>query len=257
MIDRYDLDGSIKGKGQVERIDPNSVPKGILSIHQVRYEFAKSFCVDKMVLDLACGAGYGTSLLSSVASRVVGVDIDHLAIDFAKEHYAKSNVEFQLANALSLPFPEASFDTIVSFETIEHLPDIPAYLREVSRVLRPNGIYIVSTPKVRRTTMRPRNPHHAIEYCDKDFLLLLRQYFPQVELYGQSRVQSQLHIWLQRLDFFHLRRWIPKSVRYGVVQAAGSVPYEEMSLSDQKIDKNMTHAHDMIAVCKLADIHAE
>lgn len=246
-----DLDGSVKGCGHAERIDPVAVVPGILSLHRIRYEFAKPFCAGKEVLDIACGAGYGTKALAGVARRVVGVDVDDTAIRFAGRHDGGAGGHYFVGDAMALPFADGSFDVVVSFETIEHLPNIPRYLAEIRRVLRPHGVYLVSTPRVRTTTYRPRNPHHTVEYAPRDFEALLTRYFGSIELYGQVRVQSASHYWLQRLDVFRLRRFVPSRLRYRLDRKLATVPFEEMDVTDQKIVKGDLHrASDMVGVCR-------
>jgi SAM-dependent methyltransferase len=246
----FDLEGRRRGNGQVERINPKGVPQGILSLHKVRYEFAKQYCGGKAVLDMACGAGYGAALLAEVAESVVGADINEKTVNYARCSYRRDNLAYRVEDAQGLSFESASFDTVVSFETIEHLSDIPRYLNEVQRVLRPGGIYIVSTPKAPRTTTRPKNPHHTVEFSAGDFRALLRKYFHVVELHGQVRVQGRVHYWLQKLDVVGLRHYIPTELRRTIDRTLGTVPFEDMRLSDQKIVReDLKRAHDMIAVC--------
>ena len=239
--------------GIVERINPLAVPAGIMSIHIVRYEFAAPFCAGLSTLDVACGAGYGSSYLAERASFVVGGDADQGAIEFARSNYSAPNLRFDMMNALEMPFRDASFDRVVSFETIEHLSDIERFLREVTRVLARDGLFIVSTPLVPVTDLRPRNPHHTIEYSATDFRVLLGRFFTSVELYGQSRVQTDAHRWLQRLDVLGIRHAVPSFLRKRATRALGTVPYEDMGTGSQRIKLNdLDGAHDMIAVCTRA-----
>ena len=245
-----DLEGRRRGNGQVERINPGGVPQGILSLHKVRYEFAKKYCAGKSVLDVACGAGYGSALLAEVAASVIGADIDEETVNYARSSYRRDNLAYRVEDAQALSFESASFDSVVSFETIEHLSDIPRYLNEVQRVLKLGGMYVVSTPKVRRTTKKPKNPHHTVEYSAEDFRALLREYFHVVELHGQVRVQGRVHYWLQKLDVVGLRHYIPSELRWTIDRKLGTAPFEEMELADQKIVReDLKRAHDMIAVC--------
>lgn len=245
---RIDIEG--REGNQVVRIDPDSAPSGIQAIHRIRYEFAKEYCDGKRILDVACGAGYGSAMLAETASEVLGADLDEGAITFARESYVANNLDFRVIDAQCMQLLDASFDTVVSFETIEHLSDIDAYLQEVARVLVPGGVFVVSTPCVKRTTRQPRNLHHMIEFSAKDFEGLLKRYFWDVELFGQIREQGILHRWLQRLDVLRLRRLIPTSLRKRADHALGTVPFEDMTTEQQKIVKGkLRGAHDMIAVC--------
>jgi 2-polyprenyl-3-methyl-5-hydroxy-6-metoxy-1,4-benzoquinol methylase len=123
-----DLKRREEDDGHAERIHPEDVPRGILSLHQIRYEFAKPCCVSKNVLDVACGMGYGAYLLAEAARQVTGIDFDQATIEYAHRYYKRSNLAYLVGDAMALPFPKASYDTVVSFETLEHLSDIPLFL---------------------------------------------------------------------------------------------------------------------------------
>ena len=192
-----------------ERILPHETEPGILAYHRKRYEFALPLCRAQEVLDAGCGAGYGTVLLGSTARRVVGVDRDEASIAYARDRYTRDNVSFQLGDLLALDFADDAFDVVCAFEVIEHLPDPERHLAEAARVLRPAGVYLVSTPRAVRTTRAPDNPHHEVEYSHDDFEQLLRSRFAEVELYGQARRQTARHRLMQRVDVLGLRRRLP------------------------------------------------
>ena len=173
-----------------ERIVPDETEPGIVALHLKRYEFAAPWCRDREVLDAGCGVGYGSAFLAGHARRVVGVDRDEEAIAYARRRYARPNVEFRVGDLLDLDLADGSFDVVCSFETIEHLDDVEGFLGEVVRVLRPEGVFLVSTPRVDETTASPENPFHRIELSPGDFEALLRRSFREVELYGQRRLQT-------------------------------------------------------------------
>lgn len=240
--------------GHSERIDPEGVPVGILSVHRVRYDFAAPLCADRTVLDVACGAGYGSDIVGHCARTVTGVDIEPLAVDYARRRYGGAKVRFVAGDAAMLAFADASFEAVVCFETIEHVPDGERFLREVCRVLAPGGTFVVSTPRVLRTNLRPANPHHVIEYAVEDFRALLCRYFTGVEVYGQVRVQSGMHFWLQKLDVLGLRHRVPARLRRAVDRGLGTVPFEDMASSDQRIvTGSLSRASVVIAICRRGD----
>lgn len=168
--------------------------------HLARYRYAMQFVKGKRVLDLACGSGYGSNmLLEAGAASVVGIDISPEAIERARAQYSTSNLEYQVGNAEDLAGVQtASFDTVVSFETIEHLPHDRKYLDEVKRVLKKGGEYIVSTPDPRpgpikqRVTGKPDNPFHVREYTLGQLVRLLNENFQVREIMGQNFVNPWL-----------------------------------------------------------------
>ena len=245
---RLDLEGA------TERIDPERTPVGILSIHLKRYQFALPYCKGKTVLDAACGVGYGSAYLVPVALQVTGLDIDPVAIQYAQNHYKNNKLNFEIADVTQTRIFDSHFDTICSFETIEHLSDIPAYLQEITRLLKPDGVYIVSTPQVPKTDRNPGNPYHTIEFSRDDFKSLLKQYFNRIEIYGQRRKQSELHYWIIKLlDLAGLRSSLSRlnKLRQSVNQTLKTTSFEEMSLEDILITQDkIDRATEIIAICQ-------
>jgi ubiquinone/menaquinone biosynthesis C-methylase UbiE len=110
--------------------------------HYRRYFFAQRFCKGKNVLDIACGAGYGAKILSEVAEKVVGVDRDRNAINYALKHYKAQNLSFVCASVEGFKIDEGKYDVIVCFETLEHLDDDKAFIDS----LPVNTLVIFSVP---------------------------------------------------------------------------------------------------------------
>jgi SAM-dependent methyltransferase len=232
-----------------ERIVPDATSPGIVALHLKRYEFALAWCADRTVLDAGCGVGYGTAHLGQIAASVVGVDQDEGAIAYARERYARPNVEFRVGNLLDLDLPDASFDVVCSFETIEHVADADALLVELTRVLRPAGVFLVSTPRVDETTASPENPFHHVELSPDDFEALLRRFFREVELYGQRRLQTGRHRLVQRLDVLGLRRRLPPSRR--AARLLGTAPMAEVTTEGVVIERGrLDRASELVAVCR-------
>jgi SAM-dependent methyltransferase len=156
--------------------------------HWHRYHFAANFVAGAEVLDVACGAGYGSALLARQAKHVVGADIAPEAIAHARASYATiANLEFRQADCAALPFADASFDAVVSFETIEHIQAQETFLDEVSRVLRPDGLFVLSSPnKVEYSERRAfTNPYHTRELYRHELAGLLAPRYAHTRWFGQ------------------------------------------------------------------------
>jgi len=120
--------------------------------HWHRYAFARHFVAGRRVLDAACGEGYGTAYLSDIAAAVVGLDLDGATIVHASARYASCpRARFVQSSCTTLPFADACFDVVVSFETVEHLEaaDQVRMLAEFARVLTPSGLLVISSPNKR------------------------------------------------------------------------------------------------------------
>jgi SAM-dependent methyltransferase len=160
--------------------------------HWHRYAFARRWVEGKRVLDVACGEGYGSALLSQVAAHVVGVDIAEDTIAHARAAYAtRPHLRFDQGSAAALPLPDASVDVVVSFETIEHLagPDQPRMLAEIARVLTADGVLVLSAPNpVEYSQARNyRNPFHLHEPARDELGALPAPLFPRCHWYTQRR----------------------------------------------------------------------
>jgi len=155
--------------------------------HYHRYLFARGFCRDRDVLDVACGEGYGPAQLAQVARHVVGVEYAGATVRNAAANFPRPNLCFVQADARSLPLSDASVDVATSFETIEHFDRQEDFVTEVRRVLRPDGCFIVSTPDrdVYSPPGSPANPFHVREFDRGEFLDLLHRHFRYVSLIRQ------------------------------------------------------------------------
>ena len=170
-----------------ERFIPGT-PGEIWYEHWHRYHFAASIVAGLEALDVACGEGYGAALLASRAAHVVGADISPEAIAHARRSYAGiSNLEFREADCAALPFADASFDAVVTFETIEHIAPQAAFLSEIRRVLRPEGLLILSCPnRVEYTDKRGAiNEFHVRELYRDELSALIEARFAHIEWFGQ------------------------------------------------------------------------
>lgn len=200
------------------------------------------------LLEIGCGEGRGIDLLAPLATS-------YSAIDKIAEIEAKIKSKFPAAKFYNMNVPpfsgiaDASFDTIVSFQVIEHIENDEGFLQEIHRVLKPGGKAILSTPNM--TMSLTRNPWHVREYTAEQFKALCGRFFRNVEakgITGSERVwnyyeQNKVSVSkYKRLDIFNLEQRLPASVL--------RIPYDILN----RINRNKLHtAHTGL----VADINQE
>ena len=169
-----------------ERMVPEASDISTYWEHIYRYRFAARFARGKRVLDVACGEGYGSAaLLKAGASSLVGVDVSAESCDHARRKYG---IDARVGDARNLPLPDGSIDLIVSFETIEHVPNPEQFLSECARVLAPGGMIVISTPNrsvYRQSMSGELNPFHCAEMDLREFEAILRPRFHRLSIYTQ------------------------------------------------------------------------
>lgn len=173
-----------------ERFIPESVADNELRIeHLQRYLTIKDLVKDKIVIDAACGEGYGTNIIAELAKKVYGIDISKEAIEHARKTYAKSEIEFIESSITSIPFEDNSIDVFISFETIEHVDEISQekFISEIKRVLKEDGVLVISTPnkEIYSDLYEYINEFHVKEFYKNEFEKLIEKYFKFINLYSQ------------------------------------------------------------------------
>ncbi|NLU60980.1 class I SAM-dependent methyltransferase [Rhodococcus sp. HNM0563] len=151
--------------------------------HEVVYRDLLPRCAGRTVLEAGAGEGYGADMIADVATRVIGLDYDESAVAHIRARYPR--VDIRQGNLADLPLDDASVDTIVNFQVIEHLWDQDQFLRECHRVLTPGGELLISTPN--RITFSPGrdtplNPFHTRELDATELTELLVDAGFRVEL---------------------------------------------------------------------------
>ena len=157
--------------------------------HYHRYAACVEAARGKVVLDIACGEGFGSALLARNAAKVIGIDVDAVTVRHATEMYGHlRNVSFVIGDCRAIPLETNSVDFIVSFETIEHIDEHDQMLAELGRVLRPNGALIISSPNKGNYSDKQnyKNPFHVRELTYAQFVRLLRNHFAHVRVYRQQ-----------------------------------------------------------------------
>lgn len=158
--------------------------------HYQRYLSVLPLIENKIVLDAACGEGYGAHILSSAAKKVTGIDISYDAVNRAVEKYGDTEkLSFCVGSVARLPFPDESMEVVVSFETIEHISEKLQYqfLEEIGRVLKKDGILIMSTPnkEIYSDLFDYHNEFHIKEFYKEEFRTFLESKFKFVQFYNQ------------------------------------------------------------------------
>ncbi len=178
---------------RIDRHDPVGKRDYLSQQHVGRYRFAtERLRAGMRVLDAACGTAYGTELLLGRGCVAIGGDIDTAQLTAAKR--ARSGDDYVSFDVLDTPFPDASFDAIVSFETIEHVVDGQRFLDEMHRILRPGGTLICSTPNIAYTS---HPAYHLHEYRPEEYYRLVEARFASTERHAQyftaiDRLQDRL-----------------------------------------------------------------
>ena len=179
--------------GSIGRLD-TSINNEIMVEHLHRYALAQTLAEKKIVLDIACGEGYGSNLLANSATQVIGIDIDESVVKKANKKYKKNNINFETGSINAIPIEDNRFDLITCFETIEHVDDHIASIKELKRVLKDTGILLISSPDKLNFSDKSgyKNPFHLKELYEKEFKEMILDNFHYVLFLKQSPVNGSL-----------------------------------------------------------------
>lgn len=207
-----------------ERMEPDEAHPRIFWEHLYRYRFACQYVAGGVVLDIAVGTGYGAALLSGAgASRVLGVDRDPAACRIARDR-GRGGTAILLGDAVRIPLADGAIDLLVSFETLEHVPEPERFLGEAHRVLKGGGRLVLSTPNrpVYNDDSAEPNPFHTREF-DRSELLDLLGPWNDVRLWSQmpttphptnrDTLASSRSPWWQFRGATRLRRALCRALR--------------------------------------------
>lgn len=215
--------------------------------HLVVYEWIAARTVGKRVVDMACGEGYGSEVLSRGAASVVGVDANPEAHEHARLRYVRQNLRFErdLVETFSEPC-----DAVVFLQTIEHVQNPGEILEHFKAMLAPGGVAYVSTPNL--LTLAPagaeksENPWHVKEYRAHEFRDLCRAHFDDVELWGLHHARKlRVHAAALKLGWDAVHR------RLGLTRAfydrfTPAIAASDFALRPGDLDR----ALDFLAVCR-------
>jgi SAM-dependent methyltransferase len=227
--------------------------------HVATYALCADLLPEGRVLDLGCGVGHSFALLAP--RETVGLDVDAGALE-------GQDRETVAADMRELPFEPMTFESVLSVQSIEHVPDPERVMSGVRHVLKPGGTAIFVTPN-RLTFMRPDeiiDPFHYLEYDPDQLRSLCMAWFPEVTIMGIFGSERQLafhageHRRLNRmlaLDPLRLRRFLPRFVRKRLYDAgltlmrrrvdptAEAIGVEDFTLGEERLEE----ALDLVAVC--------
>jgi len=184
-----------------ERLVPGTLEWDLYEVeHRQRYEWAAKYCRNLRVLDVACGVGYGSEILREAgAAKVIGVD---LAFEAIAPNGNERKALFANGDACKLPFAAQTFDVVVSFETIEHVPEPEKLLQEIARVLKPGGLCVCSSPNrdfQPAAGTKEDNPYHISEMSYSEFEQVFTKYFLLSDRFSQTHSETYLrHLQLLR-----------------------------------------------------------
>jgi SAM-dependent methyltransferase len=260
-----------------ERIDPEqwfaSREEYLLYLrHEFAYEFARTLIPPgSHVLEVGSGEGYGTAKLAGTAGRVTGLDVDESTVARASERYGSDKVKFKAYSGLSMPFGAGSFDAAVSFQVIEHVADVPSFVAEIRRVLKPDGPLVLTTPNRAyrlKPGQKPWNRFHLREYSADDLAAVLKANFKDISIWGVRGTDEVQAIEHARVAWGKgsgpvsaLRRVMPESLRRvaGSVlklksgrRAKGEPDFRtKFSIADYSVIKEQVEQSlDLLAVCR-------
>jgi 2-polyprenyl-3-methyl-5-hydroxy-6-metoxy-1,4-benzoquinol methylase len=157
--------------------------------HIHRYEEAAAIlAANSIVLDLACGTGFGANFLSNKGHVVVGADISETTISECSAKYAGKKLAFEMIDGTKIPYKNGHFDAVISFETIEHTAKFLEMLSEFNRITKKGGLVILSTPNflINSPSGVVTNPFHTQEWTYGEFEKIINSVFPENKIYGQS-----------------------------------------------------------------------
>lgn len=209
-----------------ERVSSHEISDNVIyQRHLVAYNEA-ALHINGCVLEVGCGEGYGIPILAPLAAEYHA--IDKFATDVNRFSANIEQVRFMQMSVPPLGFADEMFDYVVSFQVIEHIEDDEAFVREIARVLKPNGRLILTTPNIKMSLTR--NPWHVREYSVAQLTARLQPYFTSVVMngvYGNDKVMAYYERNKQSVARF--TQWDFLNLQYRLPRQVLQIPYDMLN----------------------------
>lgn len=190
------------------------------------------------LLEIGCGEGRGVELLAPKSKSFTAVDkigevIRKLSTDHPQHKFIQANIP---------PISQLSdnqFDTIIAFQVIEHIKDDHLFLKEISRLLKPGGTALITTPNIKKSLTR--NPWHIREYTAQQLTELCKKYFSKVEMKGvagNDKVMSYYE--MNRKSVEKITKWDFLNLQYRLPASILRIPYELLN----RVNRNKLEGSD-------------
>ena len=156
-------------------------------MHLKAYQTAEKFVEGKKLLEIGCNTGYGSATLADLPGEMHAIDVSEKAIRTAKDEHGDSGIHFRVTDGRQLPFGSDEFDVIIAFQLIEHVVDADALLQDIRRVLRKDGLLLMTTPNGEMRLdpgMKPWNKFHVREYAHQELRACIHRSFEHVDVAG-------------------------------------------------------------------------
>lgn len=243
--------------------------------HLFGYKFAKeNISKDSFILEVGCGEGYGTKLLSENVTKIIGLDVNKNIITHASNKYSSENCIFKVYDGLKIPYEDDTFDAVVSLQVIEHIQDDINYVSEVYRVLKKNGMFILTTPNRTyrlRPGQNPLNRFHIREYYPHTLENVLKSKFSDIRIWGVRGNEEVQRIEMERFKLglivslipLNLRRLIPKPAKSVITKILKRIIHRNQKNKNDRnflnkynlrdfyiIKDNIRDSLDLLGICK-------
>ena len=203
-----------------ERVSARDASDNFVFQRSILAYYKAAELVSGRVLEIGTGMGYGVEVVAPAAERFITVDKSQAySVDLP------SNTEFRQMTVPPLDFADESFDYVISFQVIEHIKRDRDFVKEVSRVLRKGGSFIVSTPNAPMSLTR--NPWHVREYRAEELRQLLAPHFESVEMLGVDGNEKVMAYYEKnREGVLRITRFDPLDLQHRLPRWMLQLPYD-------------------------------